>query len=72
MKENLIVISTVVHAPLERAWMAWTQPEHITQWTFASEDWECPEASNDLRVGGSLTTSHLPSRSRSVATPPGC
>ena len=54
MKENLITISTVIHAPLEVAWTVWTQPEHITRWTFASDDWECPEASNDLRTGGSF------------------
>jgi uncharacterized protein YndB with AHSA1/START domain len=28
------------------------KPEHITKWNFASEDWECPTASNDLREGG--------------------
>jgi uncharacterized protein YndB with AHSA1/START domain len=65
MNENLITISTVVHAPLERAWRAWTQPEHITQWTFASDDWECPEASNDLRVGGLFATT-MRAKDRSV------
>ena len=65
MKENLITISTVVHAPLEVAWKAWTQPEHITQWTFASDDWECPEASNDLRVGGLFATT-MRAKDRSV------
>jgi uncharacterized protein YndB with AHSA1/START domain len=52
MKENLITVSTVVHAPLEAAWKAWTQPEHVTAWNFASDDWECPEATNDFRIGG--------------------
>jgi uncharacterized protein YndB with AHSA1/START domain len=52
MKENLITVSTVVHAPLEVAWTAWTQPEHVTYWNFASDDWECPEATNDFWVGG--------------------
>jgi uncharacterized protein YndB with AHSA1/START domain len=65
MKENLITISTVVHAPLEVAWNAWTQPEHITRWTFASDDWECPEASNELRVGGLFATT-MRAKDRSV------
>lgn len=30
----------------------WTNPEHITKWNFASDDWHCPKAENDLRVGG--------------------
>ena len=65
MKENLITISTVVHAPLELAWEAWTQPEHVTAWNFASDDWECPEATNDLRVGGSFATT-MRAKDRSV------
>lgn len=31
-------------------------PEHIMRWAFASDDWEAPAASNDLRVGGEFTT----------------
>jgi uncharacterized protein YndB with AHSA1/START domain len=29
-------------------------PEHITQWNHAGDDWHCPAATNDLRVGGSF------------------
>ena len=65
MKENLITISTVVHAPLELAWKAWTQPEHVTAWNFASIDWECPHATNDLRVGGSFAST-MRAKDRSV------
>ena len=65
MKENLIIISTVVHAPLELAWKAWTQPEHVTAWNFASDDWECPHATNDLRVGGSFAST-MRAKDRSV------
>ena len=65
MKENLITVSSVVHAPLEVAWKAWTQPEHVTAWNFASDDWECPEASNDLRVGG-LFASTMRAKDHSV------
>ncbi len=33
-------------------WEAWTNPGHITKWNFATEDWCCPSAENDLRLGG--------------------
>lgn len=47
-----IQITTDIHAPVERVWEHWTQPERICQWNSASEDWHCPEAENELRVGG--------------------
>lgn len=46
-----ITIETTVNAPLEKVWNFWTGPAHIKQWMHASEDWECPKASNDLRAG---------------------
>ena len=47
-----ITVETTVKAPLAQVWRAYTTPEHITQWNFASPDWQCPRASVDLRVGG--------------------
>lgn len=47
-----ITVETTVEAPLEKVWEAWTEPEHIVQWNFASEDWKCPKAEIDLTVGG--------------------
>lgn len=41
---------------MQRVWEYWTQPEHITHWAFAANDWECPKAENDLRVDGKFTT----------------
>ena len=35
-------------------WELWNKPEHMKNWQFASPDWECPHAENDLRVGGRL------------------
>lgn len=49
---NTITIETVVKAPVEKAWKFWTEPQHITKWNNASEDWHTPRAENDLRVGG--------------------
>ena len=47
-----ITVETTIEAPLEKVWEAWTNPEHIVQWNFASEDWTCPKAEIDLTVGG--------------------
>ncbi len=52
---TVLTVSSIVNAPIELAWQAFTQPEHITHWNFASEDWECPTASNDLHVGGAFS-----------------
>lgn len=52
MPNQQITISTVLKAPVERAWQAYTAPAEITQWNFASDDWCCPSADVDLRVGG--------------------
>lgn len=50
--ENTITLEVTVYAPIEKVWDAWTNPEHITQWNFASSDWRCPAAANDLQPGG--------------------
>lgn len=48
----MITVQNTVNASLEKAWQFWTQPEHVMQWNNASDDWHCPKASNDLKVGG--------------------
>jgi len=52
MPNQQITISAVLNAPVERVWQAYTTPAEITQWNFASDDWCCPSAEVDLRVGG--------------------
>lgn len=47
-----ITIETNVNASVETVWEAWTNPEHVMRWNHASDDWHCPEATNDLRIGG--------------------
>lgn len=47
-----IEISTVVPLAPELAWKAYTDSEAITHWNFANDDWHCPSANVDLRVGG--------------------
>jgi uncharacterized protein YndB with AHSA1/START domain len=51
-----ISISALAKASKEKTWNAYTAPEHIVNWNFASPDWCCPSASNDLRVGGKTTS----------------
>jgi uncharacterized protein YndB with AHSA1/START domain len=52
MMTQKITITTTTSAPVERAWQAFTTPADIVQWNFASDDWCCPSAAVDLRVGG--------------------
>ncbi|MCY4017927.1 MAG: SRPBCC family protein [Chloroflexi bacterium] len=49
-----IAIEAVVNRTRSEIWSLFNVPEHITQWNFASDDWCCPRAENDLRVGGRL------------------
>lgn len=50
--ENKITVEVEIENKLEKVWEFWTKPEHITKWNFASEDWLCPSAENDLKEGG--------------------
>ena len=52
MSPQQITIETTIDAPIDRVWEAFTAPAHITQWNFASDDWCCPSAEADLKVGG--------------------
>jgi len=49
-----ITVQAIVKAPVEKVWKYWNEPEHITHWSFASNDWHAPSATNDLRPGGKL------------------
>ncbi|HYF05295.1 MAG TPA: SRPBCC family protein [Patescibacteria group bacterium] len=53
MEQNTpITVETIVHAPIEKVWKVWNDPEHIVIWSTGSPDWHTPSAENDLRVGG--------------------
>ncbi len=47
-----ITVQADVAAKKDKVWEYYTQPEHIVNWNFASPDWHCPRAVNDMRVGG--------------------
>jgi uncharacterized protein YndB with AHSA1/START domain len=50
-----IVISARVKTDLDQAWLSYTDPRYVTRWYFASPDWHCPRAKNDLITGGSFS-----------------
>lgn len=51
-----VTIQALINAPTKKVWEFWTEPQHITQWTFASDDWHAPHAENDLRIDGRFKT----------------
>jgi len=55
MSTQAITVTTDVNAPIKETWHYYTESEHVINWNFASEDWHCPKAVNDLRVGGEFT-----------------
>jgi len=50
--DSTITVETTVHEPIEKVWKYWTEPQHITKWNNASDDWHTPFSENDLRAGG--------------------
>lgn len=51
-----VTVQAVIQAPVDKVWRYWTEPEHITKWNQASDDWHSPRSENDLRVGGKFVT----------------
>ncbi len=51
-KNAKITVQSILNLPASKAWEIWTKPEHIIKWNFTGDDWHCPKAENDLRVGG--------------------
>lgn len=47
-----IKIEITILKPIQKVWDFFTEPDHITQWNFASDEWTCSSAQNDLQVGG--------------------
>ena len=51
-----IKVEAIVRGNIEKVWEFWNEPAHITKWAFATNDWECPYAENDLKMGGKFLT----------------
>lgn len=56
IEKTRITVETTVSAPVEKVWKSWNEPQHITKWCAASEDWHAPYAENDLRKDGKFKT----------------
>ncbi len=56
MNTTRITVQTTIGANTKKVWDYYTRPEHITKWNFASDDWQCPSATNDMRVGGKYSS----------------
>jgi uncharacterized protein YndB with AHSA1/START domain len=55
MTEDLTLrIHRTYQAPAEAVFDAWTSEEVLRRWFHAEREWDTPEASVDLRVGGEL------------------
>lgn len=52
----VLTVEVLVERPVELVWECWTNPAHIVGWNFASDDWQCPSAENDLRNGGRFSS----------------
>lgn len=52
MSFRKITVKATIFTNKKKAWDYYTQPQHIVNWNFASEEWHCPRASNELVVGG--------------------
>ncbi|MCM8569886.1 SRPBCC family protein [Gramella jeungdoensis] len=52
--KTTLSVETEVKLPAEKVWEYWNKPQHITMWNFASDEWHCPRAENDLRPGGKI------------------
>lgn len=49
-----LTVSAEINKSKAQVWELFNKPEHIVNWNFAHESWECPSAKNDLKVGGKL------------------
>ena len=56
MAQPMISVETTITATIDRVWTAYTSPDHVTHWNFASDDWHCPRATGDLREGGAFSS----------------
>ncbi len=51
-----VVVETVVNAPINEVWRAYSNPDDIVRWNYASDDWHAPSSTVDLRPGGEFST----------------
>lgn len=48
----MLQVKAVIPQDIQTTWNGYNQPEDIQEWNAASPDWHCPNAINDVQVGG--------------------
>ena len=48
------VISVDVYQQMDIIWTTYSQPEHVTKWSFASDDWHVTEGHAHFTEGGAF------------------
>lgn len=54
-QDRFIHVDVLVKADRAQVWDAYLDPEWVKRWNFASSDWCCPAAVNDVRPGGEFS-----------------
>ena len=52
--KKIIEVKTTVPASINVAWDLFTNPKHITRWNYATDEWYCPFAANNLLKDGTF------------------
>ncbi len=52
METTKVTVQATINADKKKVWNYYNKPEHITKWNFADPSWQCPNAENDMKVGG--------------------
>jgi uncharacterized protein YndB with AHSA1/START domain len=48
----MITVQVLIEKSILEVWDKFTTPENVINWNFASDDWHCPKAENDVTIGG--------------------
>ena len=51
-----ITVETIVDAPIDEVWRAYSDPAAIQRWNAASDDWHTTASTVDLRPGGTFSS----------------
>ncbi len=51
-----LTVTTTINKNVKTVWEAFTLPQHITNWYFASPDWHAPSSENNPIIGGKFKT----------------
>ena len=61
-----VTVETIIDQTIDKVWEFWTSPEHIIHWNFATPEWHCPSAEQELKVGEKLNY-HMAAKDGSMA-----